>query len=329
LTTCPIEVKELFEVTITRAVGVTALSVAFAAGAVVPAVAASMRGGGASGYALPPHSLAAAATSGTSACAALSAQLVSQITSISADLTAVPPKTADLTGPVGQVVTDVNALQGSGCLPKVPGAPAPSLPAACVPDVAKLLSDAFALVGDLNTLPPNVGDALGSVRGVVADVASLVTAKCLPAVTVTKVPSPPSVTPPKVPGPPSVTLPKVPGPPNSTLPKVPGLPGSPTHSAGLPVPVPNPPLPVPGLPLPAPSLPATPPVVPLPPKLPVPVPTAPIALPTPPKLPVPVPSLPLPLPSVPVLPSLPVNPSLPTLPSAPSLPMLPSAPSAT
>lgn len=317
--------------TITRAVGAAALSVAFAAGAVAPAVAVSMRGSGDSG-ALRPYSLAADATSGTSACAALSAQLVSQITSIRTDLTAVPPKTSDLTGPVGQVVTDVNALQGSGCLPKVPGAPAPSLPAACVPDVAKLLSDAFALVGDLNTLPPNVGDALGSVRGVVADVASLVTAKCLPAVSVSKVPGPPSVTVPKIPGPPSVTSPKVPGLPSSTLPKVPGPPSSPARSAGLPVPVPGLPVPVPSLPLPAPSLPVVPPVVPIPPKLPVPVPTAPIALPTPPtlpKLPVPTPSLPLPLPSVPALPSLPVNPSLPTLPSAPSLPMLPSAPSAT
>ena len=286
--------------TITRAVGAAALSVAFAAGAVAPAVASTMRSDQFSG--LPPYSLASAATGGSSACATRASQLMSQITSIGTDLTAVPPKTADVTGPVGQVVDDVNALQSSGCLPKVPGAPVPTLPAACVPDVAKLLSDVFALAGDVSALPPNIGGALHSVGGLVADVTSLVTVKCLPA-----------VTPPKVAGLPSLPLP-TPGLPTPGLP----VPSVPVPAPSLPVSPPSVPVTAPSLPLPAPSL-------PLPtPKLPVPAPSLPVAIPTPPVLP-PAPKLPLPVPSVPSLPTLPSAPSLPTLPSAPSLPMLPSA----
>ena len=286
--------------TITRAVGAAALSVAFTAGVVAPAVAATMTNDQPRAF-MPRLSVGVPATApATSACSTLASQLATQITSIGADLTAVPPKTAALTGPVTQMLNDVLALQKAGCLPAAPGAPA-TLPAACAPDVAKLLADAFELGADLSALPPNVPGALSSVGGVVADVKDLVTAKCLPA----------------------VTLPTIPGlPTKPTLPS-PGLPMPPlpVGTAGLPTPVlpGTPKLPAP-LPTPPVSLPTgLPTSLPTPPKLPVPLPPVPTSLPT-------VPKLPVPLPSVPSLPSLPSQPSLPTLPSAPSLPTMPSAP---
>ena len=313
--------------TITRAVGVAALSMAFAAGAVAPAVASVLSGDrGDRLRALPPYSLAADATAGTAACSALASQLVAQISAIGTDLTAVPPKTAALTGLVGQLAGDVAALQNSGCLPSVPGVPAPNLPAACVADVANLMSDGFALLGDLNTVPPNVTGALSLVSALTVDVTDLVVAKCLPPVTVPVVPGLPSVTPPNL------------------VPPIP-VAGQPTTASNLPVPAPVLPT-VPKLPVPVPTAPTalptppTTPSLPLPttvPKLPVPVPTLPAvpSLPLPttaPKLPVPVPTLPTTLPTVPKLPappSLPSVPSLPTLPGVPSLPALPSAPSVT
>jgi hypothetical protein len=195
----------LSEVKIHRALGAAALTVCFTAGAAAPALAAATVERPA------PHvqTRAALAADATAACTALAEQLVSQVTGIGTGLLAVPPNVSAATGLVGQVLGDVTALQSAGCLPALPPT-GTGTPTVCVPDVAKLLSDAFALLADLTAATPNVTGAVSTVSELVSDLSGLVTAKCLPSVTL-----------PSIPG-----LPAVPATPS--LPSTPSLPAAPT-----------------------------------------------------------------------------------------------------
>lgn len=173
-----------------RALGAAALTVVFAAGTTGPALAATAQ------HAPQPqhrahhqHVIAADATS-SAACTALANQLVAQVTSAGTGLLAVPPNVSAVTGLVGQVLGDVTALQSSGCLPAVPPSGAPT---ACVPDVAKLLSDAFGLLADLTATPPNTTGAVSELTSVVSDVTGLISAKCLPAVPAPSIPGLPGL----------------------------------------------------------------------------------------------------------------------------------------
>ena len=179
---------------ITRAMCTAALTVVFAAGAAGPAMAATA-------VSRAPHAAAPTVPVPNAACSALTAQLVSQLTSAATGLLAVPPNPAAVTDLVGQLIGDITALQSSGCLPAVPPAPGGSgAPTACVPDVAKLLSDVYGLVADLTKSPPDTAAALTAVTTVLSDIKGLFDATYLPA----------------------VPLPPIPG-----LPGLPGLPGAP------------------------------------------------------------------------------------------------------
>jgi hypothetical protein len=139
-----------------------------------------------------PHVAVAAKASDSAACTALTTQLVSQLTSIGTSLVGLPPNISAATSLIGEVLGDVSALQSSGCLPANPPTTGAGAPSACVPDVAQLLSDVFALLADLTAATPNVVGAQTALTNALSDVTKLTSGGCLPSVPVPPVPGLPT-----------------------------------------------------------------------------------------------------------------------------------------
>lgn len=142
---------------------------------------------------------------GPQACAAVTSELTSGLTSVTGALGAIPPDLSKVTGIVGTLTKTVQSLISLGCLPDplsvVPAAPLksellpiPGLPGApavppCAAPAADLLSKLLALVSNLlKTLGgglPDVTGLLGQVTGVQSTVTGLTSSvggaqACLP-----------------------------------------------------------------------------------------------------------------------------------------------------